>query len=162
MIRRRLQKQSISGWSPTPLPVITAALELAGTNENDMIYDLGCGDGRVVVRAAGMFGARSVGFDIDPKRVRQTLRRIRTRGIQHLASVRRRDLLSVADLHRATVIYLYLPQQAIRRLKPILRNRCQPGARIVSAGAWFHHWKTSKELMLRRGKTQWYIGLWEI
>ena len=157
----RRKNKKISGWSPTPLPIVTAALQLAGVDETDVVYDLGCGDGRVVVRAAKMFGACAVGFDIDPKRIRQTRARITGRGVGHLASVRRHDLLSIPNLRRATVVFLYLPQRAVNRLKPVLRNRCRSGTRIVSVGSWLYHWKTEKELMLRTKKWKWYIGVWQ-
>lgn len=162
MNSKRCNNKSISGWLPSPLPIVTAALRLADVAEGDVVYDLGCGDGRVVVRAARMFGARSVGFDIDPKRIRESRARISRRGVQHLAAVRRHDLLSIPDLQRATVVFLYLPQAAVNRLKPILRNRCQPGTRIVSVGAWLYYWKTKKELMLRGKKWKWYIGVWQV
>ena len=160
MNSQRLNRKTVSGWSPTPLPIVTAALKLADANEGDVLFDLGCGDGRVVVRAARMFGARAIGFDIDEKRIRQTRTRIMRRGVAHLASVRRHDLLSIPDLHRATVVFLYLPQRAVTRLKPILRKRCEPGTRVVSTGAWFYNWKTRKELMLRTKRWNWHIGLW--
>jgi ribosomal protein L11 methylase PrmA len=159
---QRSKNKSVSGWSPTPIPIVTAALEFANADDTDVVYDLGCGDGRVVVRAARMFGARAVGFDIDRRRIQQTRARIRQRGVTHLASVRRHDLLSIPTLHEATLIYLYLPQRAVTRLKPVLRNRCRPGTRIVSVGAWFHSWRTRKELMLRTKKWNWYIGLWKV
>jgi len=160
MSRSQLKNKRISGWSPTPLPIVTAALQLADVDPSDVVFDLGCGDGRVVVRAARMFGARAVGFDIDPRRIRQTRARISRRQVGHLASVRRHDLLSIPDLRRATVVFLYLPQHAVNRVKPVLRNRCRPGTRIVSVGAWMYHWKTEKELMLRTKKWKWYIGMW--
>lgn len=154
--------KSVSVWAPTPLPIVSAAFKLANVNENDVVYDLGCGDGRVVVRAAKLFGARAVGFDIDPKRIRQTRARIFERRVGHLAEARRRDLLSISDLRSATVVYLNLPQGAMNRLKPRLKKRCQPGTRILSVGAWFNKWQTKKELMWRAKNWKWYIGLWQL
>ena len=162
MNRQQLQSKSVSGWSPTPLHIVKAALELAEVDPTDVLFDLGCGDGRVVVRAARMFGCRAIGFDIDPKRVRQTRMRIRQRGAGSLASVRRDDLMRIPDLHRASVVYLYLPQPAMNQLKPILRRRCAPGTRVVSTGAWFYNWQIQKQLMMRTDKWKWYIGVWVV
>lgn len=154
--------ESISNWTPTPLRVVTEALRLAEVSNDDLVYDLGCGDGRVVVRAAAQFGASAIGFEVDPKKVREARQRILRAGVGGCVRVRREDMLSIRDFLNATVIYLYLPQAAVNRLKPILISRCRPGTRIISVSTWLYHWKTEKELKLRVGRYTWYVGLWKI
>lgn len=150
----------ISGWLPAPLKIISDALRLADVGTDDVVYDLGCGDGRVITRAAKLFGAEAVGVDIDPRRVRQSRWRIQKCCVSHLAEVRRQDLVEVPDLARATVVYLYLPQHAVNRLVSILWNRCRRGTRIVSVSSWLYGWRTEKELTVRLNGIKWYIGLW--
>jgi ribosomal protein L11 methylase PrmA len=156
----RARGTMLSGWAPTPPQVVTEALRLADLTANDILFDLGCGDGRVVVRAAKMFGATAIGFDIHPQRIQQSRGRARRFGVGDLVRVRRQDMLSIPDLDRATVVYLYLPQRTVNRLKPMLRKRCQEGARIVSVSTWLFNWKTEKELTMRVNGRRWYIGLW--
>jgi SAM-dependent methyltransferase len=160
--RGTLRAKMLSGWAPTPLRVVTEALRLAEITDKDRLYDLGCGDGRVIVRAARMFGAQAIGFDLHPARIRETRARALRFGVGDLVRVRRQDMLSIPDLHRATVVFLYLPQRAVNRLKSILRNRCHPGTKIVSVSTWLHNWKTEKELTIRVNDEKWYIGLWVV
>jgi SAM-dependent methyltransferase len=156
------RKRMLSGWAPTPLPLVTDALRLANVNADDIVFDLGCGDGRVLVRAARMFGAKAIGFDIHPRRIREARRRARNSGAGNLVRIRRQDMLSIPDLHRATVVFLYLPQRAVNRLKPVLRKRCRKGTRIISVSSWVYRWKTKKELIVRINGVKWYVGLWVV
>src|SRR5437773_3899825 len=103
------KRQRISSWAPTPRRVVIEALRLAEVQSNDLVYDLGCGDGRVVVITARLFGARAIGFEIDPKRLTQTQARIARFGVGDLVQIRRQSMLAIPDLYRATVVYLYLP-----------------------------------------------------
>src|SRR5437879_1447305 len=96
----------VSGWAPTPWKIVTEALKLADVGPNDLVYDLGCGDGRVVVTASAQFGARAIGFDVDRHRVNETRRLIRANAVAHLASVRRQDMHRIWGVQRATVVFL--------------------------------------------------------
>ena len=162
--RRRLQytNRMISGWLPTPWKIVREALKLAEPTPNDILYDLGCGDGRVVVQAALGYGCRSIGFELDPKRVQQTQSRINRTGVSEIAEVRQRDMLSISDLDKATIIFLYLPQPAINRIRPVLLNDCLRGTKVISVSTWFYGWPTEKELAIRVGSIKWYIGLWYV
>ena len=150
----------ISGWSPTPWKVVTEALKLADVGPDDLVYDLGCGDGRVVVSASAQFGARAIGFDIDRNRVREARSHIRSNQVAHLAEVRRQDMRNIPNIHEATVIFLYLPQPAVNALRPYLLRRCSKGTRVVSVQTWIYHWQTKKELVVRGKYWKWHIGLW--
>jgi SAM-dependent methyltransferase len=117
-------------YIPTPPDVVDAMLRLAEIGKDDVVYDLGCGDGRIVVAAAGKFGCRAVGYDIDPLRIEAARKNIRENRLEHLVSVEKKDLFEV-DLRSATVVTLYLSPGYNRRLIPQLR-RMPPGSRIVS------------------------------
>ena len=105
-------------------------LSRAQVGWNDVVYDLGCGDGRVLVTAASKYGCRAVGFDLDPRRVQEARERAAAAGVEHLVRVEQRDLFTV-DLRPATVVFLYLNPAANKRLIPQLRT-LKLGARILS------------------------------
>jgi SAM-dependent methyltransferase len=115
---------------PTPQDVVDMMLRLAEVRREDVVYDLGCGDGRVMVTAAKRYGCRAVGYDIDPERVAESRERIRKNGVGKLARVERKDIFTL-DLRGATVIFLYLLPELNVRLIPQL-EKLPPGCRIVS------------------------------
>lgn len=118
----------------TPHPVVEAMLTLAGVGPGDVVYDLGCGDGRFVIAAAREFGARGIGVDIDPARIEEADAAARREGVADRVRFLRQDLFSV-DLSPATVVTLFLLPELNDRLAPKLRRELRPGARIVS-----HRW----------------------
>lgn len=117
-------------YVPTPKERVTEMLALAEIKPADIVYDLGCGDGRIVVRAAQDYGVKAVGIDIDPKRVDESLANVRTNGVSHLVTIRHADILK-ADFSDATVVMLFLSPSLIEKLQPKL-NQLKPGARIVA------------------------------
>jgi len=117
-------------YVPTPEPVVARMLELARVGSNDLVYDLGCGDGRIVAAAAARHGARAVGYDIDPVRVAEARHTIARYGVERLVQVEQRDIFTL-DLSQASVVALYLLPELNVRLLPQL-ERMKPGARIVS------------------------------
>jgi len=117
-------------YVPTPQKVVDRMLELGEVKAGDVLYDLGCGDGRIMVTAAKRYGIRAVGFDIDPDRIRESLENVRTNGVEHLVSVRQEDIFNV-DLREANVVTLYLLPSLNVRLMPQLAE-LRPGSRIVS------------------------------
>lgn len=117
-------------YVPTPQAVVDKMLEVANVHRGDVVYDLGCGDGRIVVTAAKRYGARAVGFDIDPERVAEAQENVRRAGIQDLATIRQADVFTL-DLTPATVVTIYLLPRLNLRLVPQL-ERLAPGTRIVS------------------------------
>ncbi|MGH7630806.1 MAG: SAM-dependent methyltransferase [Gemmatimonadales bacterium] len=124
---------------PTSVDVALTMLGLAGVGDSDVVYDLGSGDGRLVISAAKRFGARGVGIDIDPDRVADGRRNADTAGVTHRVTFRQADLFET-DLRPATVVTLYLTSSLNQRLRPKLLRELRPGARVVSnnfdMGAW--------------------------
>ena len=121
----------LAPFVPTPQGVVEAMLKLAEVGPGDVVYDLGSGDGRIVITAARMFGAKGVGFEIDEALVRGAQDLARRAGVSHLVEFRNEDLMTV-DLSPATVVTLYLVQEANLRLRPRLLSQLRPGARVVS------------------------------
>jgi SAM-dependent methyltransferase len=116
----------------TPQDVVERMLEIAGVTKNDVLYDLGCGDGRIVVTAARKYGCKAVGYDLDPLRLEEARRNAARHGVSRLVTIERKDVLR-ADLQEATVVTLYLGTEINARLIPQL-GKLRPGARIVSHG----------------------------
>jgi len=117
-------------YVPTPNDVVAKMLQLAKVTKSDVVYDLGCGDGRIVVTAASKFGCKGVGYDINPVRVKESLENIRQHGVGDLVTIKQEDIFK-ADLTPASVVTLYLLPRLNVRLIPQL-NKLKPGSRIVS------------------------------
>lgn len=115
---------------PTPQVVVDKMLELAKVKKSDLVYDLGCGDGRIVVTAAKRYGCKAVGYDIDQQRVKESLENVRMNGVGHLVRIEQKDIFTL-DLRKATVITLYLLPRLNVKLIPQL-EKLKPGSRIVS------------------------------
>jgi precorrin-6B methylase 2 len=115
---------------PTPHEVVAKMLELAKVRKDDLVYDLGCGDGRVVIAAAKKYGCRAVGYDIDPQRVKEARENVRKEGLEDLVTIEQADIFEL-DLSKASVITLYLLPRLNVRLIPQLQ-KLKPGSRIVS------------------------------
>jgi len=126
-----LPQQSLAPYVPTPEDVVERMLILAEVNESDVVYDLGCGDGRIPIAAAHKYGARGVGVDIDPRRIAESRANARAAGVEHLVEFRLEDALAV-DVSSATVVTLYLLGSSNAKLRPLLTKQLRPGARIVS------------------------------
>ena len=94
-------------YVPTPQPVVDKMLELAKVKKSDVVYDLGCGDGRIVVTAAKKYGVKAVGFDIDPKRVKEAQENVKKNGVEDLVTIEQKDIFTL-DLSPANVVTLYL------------------------------------------------------
>lgn len=118
-------------YVPTPMDVIDRMLDVANVKPLDVVYDLGCGDGRIVIRAAQKYGTRGVGVDLDPARIREARANAKRAGVENLVTFRVGDLFET-DLAAATVVTLYLLPELNRRLKPKLFAELPDGARVVS------------------------------
>jgi SAM-dependent methyltransferase len=117
-------------YVPTPRKVVEEMLRMAELKPDDVVYDLGCGDGRIVIAAAQLRGVKAVGYDIDPERVKEARANVRAAGVEHLVRIEQADVFTL-DLTGATVITLYLLPQLNVRLMPQLA-RLRAGARILS------------------------------
>lgn len=116
---------------PTPQPVVDAMLDLAEVKSSDVVYDLGSGDGRIVITAAKRFGARGVGIDIDPDLVKRATANAVAAGVADRVRFETGNVFT-GDIHDATVVTLYLLQSLNERLRPKLVRELKPGTRIVS------------------------------
>jgi len=120
-------------YVPTPDDIVAAMCKLGKVTKNDIVYDLGCGDGRMVIMAVKDFGAkRGVGVDIDPERVKDSKENAVKAGVQDKVEFRKGDVLKIDDLSDATVVLLYMGEDINKRLAPILQKTLKPGARVVS------------------------------
>jgi SAM-dependent methyltransferase len=135
--------QSLAPYVPTPQDVVEKMLALAAVGKSDVVYDLGCGDGRLVITAAKQYGARGVGVDIDPERITESQANAKAAGVESLVSFKLQDALTV-DVSPATVVTLYLLSSSNLKLRPILTKQLRPGARIVSHAFSMGDWRPDK------------------
>jgi trans-aconitate methyltransferase len=117
-------------YVPTPQNVVDKMLEVVKLTKKDVLYDLGCGDGRIVVTAAKKYGVKAIGFDIDPQRVKESRENVAKNGVEKLVTIELKDIFKV-DLTPASVVTLYLLPELNVKLIPQL-EKLAPGARIVS------------------------------
>ena len=133
----------IAPFVTTPQEVVDRMLELAQVSQGDLLYDLGSGDGRIVITAAKRYGAKAVGFEIDPALVRHSQRSIKEAGVDHLAEIREQDIRTV-DLSPATVVTMYLYPGANLRLRAAIMRQLKPGSRVVSHDFSMGDWKPDR------------------
>ena len=136
------ESKKIVPFVPSPQIVVDKMIELAGVKKGDVVYDLGSGDGRIVIAAAKR-GARAVGFEIDPDLVGESRANIQKAGVQELAEIRNQDILTV-DLSGATVVTMYLLPDVNMKLRPNLLSQLKPGSRVVSHSFDLGDWKADK------------------
>lgn len=134
-------------YVPTTEPAVEAMLSLAKVTKNDVVYDLGCGDGRIVVTAAKKFGARGVGIDINPERIAEARENAKRNGVEHLVKFIEGDLFE-ADIREASVVTLFLLSSVNLKLRPKLLAELKPGTRVVSNTFDMGDWKPDKEFTL--------------
>jgi SAM-dependent methyltransferase len=133
----------LAPFVPTPQDVVERMLKLAGVTRRDIVYDLGCGDGRIVITAAQEFGARGVGVDIDPQRIQESETNAKKAGVDSLVTFKLQDALAT-DVSKATVVTLYLLSSSNLALRPLLTKQLRPGARIVSHAFDMGDWEPAK------------------
>jgi cyclopropane fatty-acyl-phospholipid synthase-like methyltransferase len=133
-------------YVPTPQKVVEKMLEMARVTRNDVVFDLGCGDGRLLVTAARKYGARGVGIDIDPQRVKEARANVRKAKVEKLVEIRQGDALKVPDLARATVVVTYMLPEFMEKLKPILEEHLKPGTRVVAHDYPIHGWEAEERV----------------
>jgi SAM-dependent methyltransferase len=117
-------------YVPTPQAVVDKMLEMAEVKKDDVVYDLGCGDGRIVVTAAKKYGCKATGFDIDPARIKESNENVKKDKVEDLVQIKQEDIFKL-DLSKASVITLYLLPDLNVKLIPQL-EKLKPGSRIVS------------------------------
>lgn len=141
--QKRPDAAHLAPYVPTPQEVVDRMLQLGGVGKADVVYDLGCGDGRIPITAAKRFGARGVGVDIDPQRIAEANANAKKEGVSHLVTFRLQDAMTT-DVADATVVTLYLLSASNLKLRPILTKQLKPGARIVSHSFSMGDWQPDK------------------
>ncbi|HEV2294134.1 MAG TPA: methyltransferase domain-containing protein [Tepidisphaeraceae bacterium] len=131
-------------YVPTPQPVVDRMLEMANVTKNDVVYDLGCGDGRMVVTAAKKYGARGVGVDIDPQRIKESNENAKSAGVTDKVEFSIKNLFDM-DFGEATVLTMYLLPDVNLKLRPKILSDMKPGSRVVSHSFDMDDWKPDAE-----------------
>jgi len=132
---------------PTPIEVVDRMLELAEVKKGDVVYDLGSGDGRIVIRAAKNYGIRAVGIEMDSLLLDKAKKDAKAAGVSHLVEFRSEDALK-ADLSKATVVTLYMLPWFNEAMKPSFKKYLKPGARIVAHDFGIEGWEPDKTVKL--------------
>ncbi|MEW6668340.1 MAG: methyltransferase domain-containing protein [Thermodesulfobacteriota bacterium] len=141
-------------YEVTPQMIVEDLLKMAEVNRNDIVYDLGCGDGRFVITAAKKYGSRGVGIDIDPARIRESNHNARVAGVKERVRFIEADLFKT-EIRQATVVALYLLPELNLQIRPKLLRDLKPGSRVVSHEFDMEDWKPDK--MGRLGRNKYYF-----
>ena len=151
-------------WVPTPPDVVDAMMKLGNVGKDDVVYDLGCGDGSLVITAVKKFHAkRGVGVDLDPEKVQGSKESAKRAGVADKVEIREGDVLKVKDLSEATVVLLYMSDDLNLLLRPKLQEQLKPGARIVTHRFLMGDWKPDKTESIEGQDGDVYkIHLWTI
>ncbi len=155
-----MEQESLAPYVPTPQLVVDRMLEVAEVTSRDVVYDLGCGDGRIVITAAKKYGAHGVGVDIDPERIREAEANAKMAGVENLVTFKQHDALTV-DVSPATVVTLYLLSSSNLKLRPILTKQLKPGSRIVSHAFSMGDWLPLKTVTVDEDSYARTIYLWK-
>jgi SAM-dependent methyltransferase len=156
------QEGKIVPYVPTPQEVVDRMLELAQVKKGDVVYDLGSGDGRIVVTAAKKYGVRAIGFEIDPERIKESTENIKKAGVGHLVEIRQQDIRTV-DLAPASVLTMYLLPEVNLLIRPNIWKQMKPGSRIVSHDFDMGEWKPLKtENMKDSSNWDHILYLWHV
>lgn len=147
-------------YEPTPQKVVEALLRLAKVTGTDVVWDLGCGDGRVPVTAAREYGCKAWGFDIDPERVRNSLANVRRHGMEGLVTIEQRDMFTLDLSNGPTVVTLYLLPRLNVRLLPQLR-KLPPGARVISVAHRMADIKPDAQIVVDTKLGEFDVYLWK-
>ena len=148
-------------YEPSEMEVVQAMLRLAGVKAGDVVYDLGCGDGRIVIAAARQAGARGVCVDIDPRRIAESRENARQAGVTDRIEFLNQDLLAT-DIGRATVVMLFLSPELNLKARAKLLRELKPGTRVVSHWHDMGDWKPQESVLVTPGGRSRYIYLWTI
>jgi len=151
-----LDEEPYVPYVPTPEAVVDEMLEIAKVSARDIVYDLGSGDGRIVIAAAKRFGARGVGIEINPDLIHEATENAGQAGVAHLVRFVEGDFF-IADLREATVVTLYLLPEVNRQLLPKLLAALKPGTRIVSYKYDLGDWAPEKTVRVSRGTVYYWV-----
>ena len=138
-IQSPVGSQEAIPYVPTTMPVVAKMLELASVTKDDIVYDMGCGDGRILIMAAKKYGARGVGVDLDPVRIAEAKKNAEQEGVSHLVEFRAEDGTKT-DISKATVVTLYMFKWFNNAISPKLQ-KLRPGSRVVAHDFDIDDWK---------------------
>ena len=146
----------------SPHDVVAKMLEVAQVKKDDLLYDPGCGDGRICVAAAAKYGCKAIGFDLNPVRIRESLENVKRHGVENLVRIERKDILTV-DFSEATVVTLYLLPWMNKKLVPQLQ-KMKPGTRIVAHDYAIEGYPPDKSITMtsKQDAVEHYIYLWTL
>jgi uncharacterized protein (TIGR03000 family) len=149
---------------PTPDDIVQEMIKLGKVTKDDVVFDLGCGDGRIVITAVQAGAKRGVGIDIDAERVRESKQNAKRVGVEDKVEFREGDVLKIPDLSEATVVMLYMGEDLNRQLRPILQKTLKPGARVVSHRFTMgSEWQPDKtETITGQDGDTYLVHLWKI
>ena len=148
-------------YVPTPTEVVEEMLRVAKVGKNDVVYDLGCGDGRIVITAAQKYGARGVGVDINPERIKECNENAKKAGVTDRVKFIQGDLFE-ANFSEATVVTLYLLPAVNLRLRPKLLSELKPGSRVVSHAFDMGDWAPNRIIKVQGNETERTVYYWVI
>ncbi|MGH7380909.1 MAG: methyltransferase domain-containing protein [Candidatus Methylomirabilales bacterium] len=154
----------LAPFVPTPQSVVEMMLTMAEITKDDIVYDLGSGDGRIVITAAKKYGAKGIGFEIDDDLIKEARENARKEGVSHLVEFRKQDVMTV-DLSPATVVTLYLLPEANLRLRPRILSQLRIGARVVSHNYDMGDWAPLRAAEVRDAESSdslHWVYLWRI
>lgn len=146
-------------YVPSKPEVVAEMLRMAKVTKDDLLYDLGCGDGRIVIAAATQFGTRGVGIDIDPERIKESKENASKAGVSHLVKFFEQDIFE-ADFREASVVSLYLLTSVNLRLRPKLLTQLRPGTRVVSHNYGMDTWKPDDSAVVMVNDQSHNVYLW--
>jgi len=155
------QRQLDVPYVPTKYPVVDEMLKMADIQKTDYVYDLGCGDGRLIIGAAQKYGAHGIGYDIDPERIKESLENAEKAGVTNLVKFYEQDLFT-ADFHDASVMTLYLLTSVNLKLRPKMLRELRPGTRIVSHNFGMGEWKPDQSSQVMVDDIPHDVYLWII
>jgi len=141
--RQLIQPQKLAPYVSSPQPIVVKMLEISGLKQGETLYDLGCGDGRIVAAAAKEFGAKAVGVELSPTLAKRAREAVESLGLQQQVKIIEGDMMGV-DLSAADVVALYLLTEANEQLRPKLEKELKPGARVVSLEFRIKGWKPAR------------------
>jgi SAM-dependent methyltransferase len=154
-------------YEPSSEEIVKAMLEIAQVGKDDLVYDLGCGDGRIVIAAAQKTGAHGVGIDLDPERIKESLENARKANVTNQVQFFQQDLFET-DISKATVVMLYLWPEVNLKLRPKLLRELKPGTRVVSHSHDMGSWKHDQTMRTPDGHRVYFwvipanvMGTWE-
>ena len=158
---RTRRGERLAPFVATPMQVVEKMLEVAQVTSSDVVYDLGSGDGRIVIMAAEKYGAKAVGVELDRLLVEESTEKIQERNLEELATIIQGDLLQ-ADVKPATVVAVYLLPGANEKLRPKLEKELRPGTRVVVHDIRIPGWRSAQDEAVQVGGGSHFVYLYKI